>query len=115
MPFRAPEKPGGVFTVRPVRFWSPSLRSTTTLKGEWAPAASLAEPVWNVGLKGRGPLGHADPLGPPLMVMKLVAWRVLSSESQGTQSLSTGEGPPLSRVAGRPRSGPHKLGVTSRK
>src|SRR5260221_5633175 len=113
MPFRVPEKPGGVFTVRPVRFWSPSLRSTTTLKGEWAPAASLAEPVWNVGLKGRGPLGHADPLGPPLMVIKLVAWRVLSSESQGTNSLSTGKVPHLSGGARRPRSDPKKWRVAS--
>ena len=52
-PFSVAAKPGAVLTLRPTRFWSPSLRETVMLNGLWAPAVLLATPVWVVGANGR--------------------------------------------------------------
>ena len=48
------EKPGGVVTLRALRFWSPSLRVSSSEKGVWAAAVLPAEAAWKLGAKGRG-------------------------------------------------------------
>ena len=60
IPARVAEKPGGVVTVRPVRFWSPSFRVRSIEKGVWAPAVLSATPSLQGGVERRVVPGQGD-------------------------------------------------------
>src|SRR5215213_8891776 len=90
MPLRVPENPGGVCTLSPARFWSPSVRRSSTSKGEWAPGTWLSEAAWRVGENGRTGPGQGCPSGPESIVKN--CWEVSAGrlESHGVKVLVTG-------------------------
>ena len=89
MPARVAEKPGGVVTVRPLRFWSPSFRVRSTVNGLWPgllPAEAAAKPRVN----GRVCGGQGAPSGPESISKNWVALWLARTSSQGMKVASTG-------------------------
>ena len=63
-PRRLPVKPGGILKLRSPRNWSPSSRSSFSVKALKSPASGFEVPATRRGLKGRTWPGHGLPFGP---------------------------------------------------
>ena len=89
MPFRVAEKPGGVVTLSPVRFWSPSGRVSSNEKGSATPAVLSATPALEARGEGRAAPGQGDAFGAASSVKNWLEIWSGSAESHGVKVVST--------------------------
>jgi hypothetical protein len=90
MPASVAENPGGVVTVRPLRFWFPSFLVSSIAKGLCAPEVLPAAAASNPGSNGLVVPGHGVPLGPELRVKNWVEVWVPMVSSHGVKVVVTG-------------------------